>query len=197
MSTIAVKFSNSYINSQHNKLIQCVRNNLIFDRRKLYSEKILHTSIKSNEKAKVCQPNPSNRSESTMHLCVNITFDSCPIGFEQSNFTGECICDHRLWHSCDLDRQAILRNASGTFWLGIWYNNGTPEGFIHHPYYPLDYCTRESRFFSLKNPDKQCIIPTVLVCCVGSAKKDLVLSWAAPNAKNAVTIIWLCLFHLH
>ena len=40
---------------------------------------------------------PSNRSGNTIHLIVNITFTSCHIGFEQSNFTGECICDHRLW----------------------------------------------------------------------------------------------------
>ena len=40
---------------------------------------------------------PSNRSGNTIHLIVNITFESCPIGFEPSNFTGECICDHRLW----------------------------------------------------------------------------------------------------
>ena len=50
---------------------------------------------------------PNNKSGSTIHLFVNIAFKSCPIGFEQSNFTGECICDHRLWqytNSCDLER---------------------------------------------------------------------------------------------
>ena len=78
---------------------------------------------------------PGIRSGSTLHLFVNITFEKCPIRFEPSNSTGNCICDHRLWqftNSCDTDRQAILRNASRTFWLGVSYNNGTLEGFIHH-----------------------------------------------------------------
>ena len=102
---------------------------------------------------------PSNRSGDTVYLTINITFESCPIGFESSNFTGECICDHRLWqhtNSCKIDRQAIFRNTSSTFWLGISYNNGTPEGFIHHPFCPLDYCISESKYINLKNPDEQC-----------------------------------------
>ena len=102
---------------------------------------------------------PNNRSGNTIRLLVNITLKSCPIGFEQSNFTGECICDHRIWqytNSCDIDRQAILRNASTTFWLGVSYNNGTFEGFIHHLFCPLDYCTSGSKSINFNNPDKQC-----------------------------------------
>ena len=52
---------------------------------------------------------PSNRSGDTVYLTMKITFESCPIGFEPSNFTDECICDHRLWqytNSCDIDRHA-------------------------------------------------------------------------------------------
>ena len=79
--------------------------------------------------------------------------------FEQSNFSGECICDHRIWqftNSCDMDRQAILRNASRTFWIDVSYNNGSIEGFIHHRYCPLYYCTSESKYINLNNPEKQC-----------------------------------------
>ena len=86
---------------------------------------------------------PSTRSGNTIHLIVNITFESCPIGFETLNSTGECICDHGLWqytNTCNIDRQAILRNTSSTFWLNVSYSSGTPEGFIHHPFCPLDYC---------------------------------------------------------
>ena len=102
---------------------------------------------------------PSNKSGITSHLFVNIIFEKCPIGFETSNSTGNCICDHRLWqftNSCDIDQQAVLRNASRTFWLGVSYNNGTLEGFIHHPFCPLDYCTSESKYINLNNPDEQC-----------------------------------------
>ena len=120
---------------------------------------------------------PSHRSGNTIHLMVNITFESCPIGFEQSNFTGECICDQRLWqytNSCRIDRQAILRNASNIFWLNVSYNNGTPEGFIHHPFCPLDYCTSKNKYINFNNPDEQCNINRSGLLC-GKCKEGLSL----------------------
>ena len=129
---------------------------------------------------------PNNRSGNTIHLIVNITFESCPIGFEQSNFTGECICDHRLWqftNSCDIDRQAILQNGSRTFWIGVSYNNGTFKGFIHHRYCPLDYCTRESRYINLINPDKQCNSNHSGLLC-GKCKEGLSLVLGSSQCKQ-------------
>ena len=129
---------------------------------------------------------PSNRSRNTIHLIVNITFESCPTGFAQANFTGECICNHRLWqytNSCDIDRQAILRNASSTFWIGVSYNNGTVEGFIHHRYCPLDYCTRESRSINLNNPDKQCNYNRSGLLC-GKCKEELSLVLGSSQCKQ-------------
>ena len=129
---------------------------------------------------------PNNRSGNTIHLIVNITFDRCPIGFEQSNFTGECICDHRLWqytNTCDVDKQAILRNASRTFWLGVWYNNGTLEGYIHHRYCPLDYCTSESKHIDLHNPDKQCSYNRSGLLC-GKCKANLSLVLGSSQCKQ-------------
>ena len=129
---------------------------------------------------------PNNRSGNTIHLVVNITFESCPIGFEQSNFSGDCICDHRLWqytNSCDIDRQAILQNGSRTFWIGAWYNNGTFEGFIHHRYCPLDYCTRESKHINLINPDKQCNYNRSGLLC-GKCKVNLSLVLGSSQCKQ-------------
>ena len=122
---------------------------------------------------------PSNWSASTVHLTVNVIFKTCPIGFEPSNSTGECICDHRIseWpftNSCSIDRQAILRNTNSTFWLNVSYNNGTPEGFIYHPYCSLDYCTSESKYFNLNNPDKQCDYNRSGLLC-GKCKEGLSL----------------------
>ena len=129
---------------------------------------------------------PSNRSGNTIHLIVNITFASCPIGFEESNFTGECICDRRLWqytNSCDIDRQAILRNASSTFWLNVSYNNGTPEGFIHHPFCPFDYCTSESKDINLNNPDEQCNVNRSGLLC-GKCKEGLSIVMGSSQCKQ-------------
>ena len=134
---------------------------------------------------------PSTRSGNTIHLIVNITFESCPIGFETLNSTGECICDHGLWqytNTCNIDRQAILRNTSSTFWLNVSYNSGTPERFIHHPFCPLDYCMYQWEQLTWMTLTSNAM-STVLACCVENVKKVLVLSWAALNAKSAVTII--------
>ena len=104
---------------------------------------------------------PSNRSGNTVHLTVNIIFENCPIGFEPSNFSGECICDRRLWqftNSCNINTQTIRKTASAkaTFWLGVSYNNKTPVGFIYHYHCPLDYCNGSHSYINLKNTNDQC-----------------------------------------
>ena len=137
---------------------------------------------------------PSNRSGDTVYLTMKITFEGCPVGFEQSNFTGECICDYRLWqytNLCDIDRQAIFRNASSTFWLGVSYNNGTPEGFIHHPYCPLDYCTTESKYINFNNPDEQCNVNRSGLLC-GKCKEGLSLVLGSSQCKRCSNN-YLCL----
>ena len=133
---------------------------------------------------------PSNRSGDTIHLIVNITFESCPIGFELSNSTGKCICDHRIWqytNSCDINTQAIFRNASSTFWLGVSYNNGTLEGFTHHPFCPLDYCTTESKYINLNDPDKQCNINRSGLLC-GKCKEGFSLVLGSSQCKECSNV---------
>ena len=133
---------------------------------------------------------PSNRSGNTKHLIVNITFERCPIGFELSNSTGKCICDHRIWqytNSCDINTQAIFRNASSTFWLGVSYNNGTLEGFTHHPFCPLDYCTTESKYINLNDPDKQCNINRSGLLC-GKCKEGFSLVLGSSQCKECSNV---------
>ena len=129
---------------------------------------------------------PSNRSGDTVYLTINVIFESCPIGFEQSNSTDECICDHRLWqytNSCDIHRQAIFRSRSSTFWLGISYTNGAPEGFIHHPFCPLDYCISKCKYINLNNPDEQCGINRSGLLC-GKCKENLSLVLGSSQCKT-------------
>ena len=162
---------------------------------------------------------PSNRSGNTIQLVVNITFERCPIGFELSDSTGECICDHTIWqytnscsiNPCDINRQAIFRNDSSTFWLNVSYNSGTPEGFIHHPFCPLDYCTTESKYINLRDPDKQCNVNRTGLLC-GKCKQGFSLVLGSSQCKECsnnyitlfipfalagvVLIIFLFLLHL-
>ena len=131
---------------------------------------------------------PNNRSGSTVQLIVNITFENCPIGFEQSNFSFECICDHRLWqftNTCDIDTESISRpgGAIRSFWLGVALNNGTPEGFIHHSYCPLDYCIREDKHINLKHPDDQCSFNRSGLLC-GQCRRGLSLVLGSSQCKK-------------
>ena len=131
---------------------------------------------------------PNNRSGSTVQLTVNIIFENCPIGFEESNFSGECICDHRLWkftNTCDIDTQSILRpgGTNRSFWLGVALNNGTPEGFIHHRYCPLDYCIREDKHINLKHPDDQCSFNRSGLLC-GQCRRGLSLMLGSSQCKK-------------
>ena len=131
---------------------------------------------------------PNNRSGSTVQLIVNITFENCPIGFEQSNFSFECICDHRLWqftNTCDIDTQSILRpgGAIRSFWLGVALNNGTPEGFIHQSYCPLDYCIREDKCINLKHLDDQCSFNRSGLLC-GQCRRGLSLVLGSSQCKK-------------
>ena len=133
---------------------------------------------------------PSNTSGDTIHLIVNIIFESCPIGFEKSNFTGECICDHTLWqytNTCNINRQAIFRGRSSTFWLGVFYNNGTQEGLIHHPFCPLDYCISENKYINLNNPDEQCSFNRSGLLC-GKCKEGLSLVLGSSQCKECSNV---------
>ena len=86
---------------------------------------------------------------------LNVTFQDCPIGFEQSNSTYECICDHRLQRFTNTETQTLLRTGrlNGTFWVNASFINGTLDGYIHYSRCPLNYCTKEKRYINLNNPD--------------------------------------------
>ena len=102
---------------------------------------------------------PTAVSGSSTPAVLNITFQNCPIGFEKSNSTNECICDHRLQIfniTCNIDSQTLLRTGEMSFWVNASYDNGSFNGYITHPQCPLNYCTKERKHINLNNPDEQC-----------------------------------------
>ena len=102
---------------------------------------------------------PTAVSGSSTPAVLNTTFQNCPIGFEKSNSTNECICDHRLQIfniTCNIDSQTLLRTGEMSFWVNASYDNGSFNGYITHPQCPLNYCTKESKHINMNNPDEQC-----------------------------------------
>ena len=105
---------------------------------------------------------------------LNIQFQNCPIGFEKSNSTNECICDHRLQIfniTCNIDSQTLLRTGEMSFWVNASYDNGSFNGYITHPQCPLNYCTKERKYINLNNPDEQCDSSHSGLLC-GSCKEN-------------------------
>ena len=119
---------------------------------------------------------PTAVSGSFTPVVLNITFQNCPIGFEKSNSTNKCICDHRLRLQisnimCNIDNQTLLRTGEMSFWVNASYDNGCFNGYITHPQCPLNYCTKERKHINLNNPDKQCDSDHSGLLC-GSCKEN-------------------------
>ena len=122
---------------------------------------------------------PTTASGNPIPAVLNVTFQDCPIGFEQSNSTYECICDHRLQrftNTCDIETQTFLRTGrlNGTFWVNASFSNETLDGYIHHTQCPLNYCTRQQSFINLNNPDEQCDFSHAGLLC-GKCKENFSL----------------------
>ena len=88
---------------------------------------------------------------------LNVTFQDCPIGFEQSNSTYDASVITDFTNTCDIETQTLLRigRLNGTFWVII---NGTLYRWLY-PLLPvpsqlLHY--KEKSYINLNNPDEQC-----------------------------------------
>ena len=87
-------------------------------------------------------------------LQVNVDLKSCPVGFQLSEASKQCICEQRLQkytNSCDIDDLRIA--VDGSVWVGL---DKTTDGIILHPHCPFDYCKSHSVRFTLNETDLQC-----------------------------------------
>ena len=84
---------------------------------------------------------------------IDVTIESCPIGFPLVNDT--CVCRPELNTSsisCDINSQIITRD--GDMWIG--YENDS-ECLIIYPNCPFDYCSDRTIHFKVTSPDAQCL----------------------------------------
>ena len=87
-------------------------------------------------------------------LHVNIHLKPCPVGFELSELSKQCICEERLQkytNSCDIDDLTI--DVGGNAWVGL---DKTANGAILHSHCPFDYCKSQSVRFTLNETNLQC-----------------------------------------
>ena len=129
---------------------------------------------------------PTTVSGNPTPAVLHITFQSCPVGFEQSNFTNKCICDRRLQmftNTCNIDSQTVLRTGEMSFWVNASYDNDTLEGYVTHPQCPLNYCTKERKHINLNNPDEHCNSNRSGLLC-GSCKEGFSLILGSSQCKK-------------
>ena len=84
---------------------------------------------------------------------IDVTIESCPIGFPLVNDT--CVCRPELNTSsisCDINTQIITRN--GDMWIG--YENDS-ECLIIYQNCPFDYCSDGTIHFIVTSPNAQCL----------------------------------------
>ena len=87
-------------------------------------------------------------------LQVNVDLKSCPVGFQLSEASKQCICEQRLQkytNSCNIDDLRIA--VDGSVWVGL---DKITNGTILHPHCPFDYCKSHSVRFTLNETDLQC-----------------------------------------
>ena len=98
-------------------------------------------------------------------LQVNIDLKSCPVGFQLSEASKQCICAQRLQkytNSCDIDDLRIA--VDGSVSVGL---DKTADGIILHPHCPFHYCKSHSIRFTLNETDLQCNYDRTGLLCGG------------------------------
>ena len=124
---------------------------------------------------------------------IVVEFLPCPDGFVLSN--AECTCEPRLQtftSACNVSSDSVER--SGTFWMGLLYENSTYIGLILHPHCPFDYCKTETVDIPLNNTDAQCAHGHSDILC-GSCQSGLSIalgsSHCLANCSDAYLVLIL------
>ena len=84
---------------------------------------------------------------------INVTIESCPIGFPLVNNT--CVCRSELKRppiSCDVNIQIITRD--GNMWIGYEKDS---DCLIVYQNCPYDYCNNNNIHFTVTSPNTQCL----------------------------------------
>ena len=92
-------------------------------------------------------------SEPSLAKIIEVTIESCPIGFMLGK--DACICGPELNLSsitCDINTKNIIRD--GNLWIG--YKNDS-DCLIVYQHCPFDYCNDQTIQFKVTSPDPQCL----------------------------------------
>ena len=98
---------------------------------------------------------PCNK-DGTASVSLIVQLGDCPDGFQLTRDKCTCASDLLKYTSvCNVDDESILNN--GDFWAKGLYDNGSYIGVMSFPHCPFDYCRQMSVYFTLMDPDPQCV----------------------------------------
>ena len=135
--------------------------------------------IERNEEAASCKttnPKPCTAFLTTP-IYINVTLETCPLGFKLEKNGLMCECDDTLSEirhvTCEIRDHKAYINRDGTVWVGVKQN----ENDTNNTYYqlskhcPRDYCKHERVEVDLMDPDSQCSLGHAGILC-GLCKTD-------------------------
>ena len=109
---------------------------------------------------------------------LNIIFDTCPLGFTNSNNTNVCVCEEKLKQKhmkCDAAYKTITQPGD------IWIGNISNTCVVVWSPCPFDYCkTTPFNFSLLADPDPQCALNRTGTLC-GSCIQNFSLALGSNN----------------
>ena len=101
------------------------------------------------------------------NVAVNLDLEKCPLGFNLSQSTGNCVCDPAYpWIekvSCYIDKVEFLRPADS--WLGFIDNSTDESGLLFHPHCPIGYCLSDAVRITANTSDSQCAPHRIGLLC--------------------------------
>ena len=142
-------------------------------------------SSQPNESLHLNALGPCNQ-EGISRYTVDLVFNACPAGFQQSATKSSCQCHSSLnqyTQTCDINTKSIER--LGEFWVD--YANATND-IVIHPHCPYDYCYPPTTpvYINLESPegaDSQCAFNRSGTLC-GACKNGYSLVLGSSKCKK-------------
>uniref|UniRef100_A0A1X7V9R2 Right handed beta helix domain-containing protein n=1 Tax=Amphimedon queenslandica TaxID=400682 RepID=A0A1X7V9R2_AMPQE len=124
-------------------------------------------------------------------LSVYIDFKSCPVGFEQSNDNGTCVCSKTIRNkvTCDINNEEYPFTRAGANWIAY---DETHNCFVAQEGCPFDYCRTDTVSFSATDPSTQCALNRTGRLC-GKCQPGLSVVLGGSNACQHCTNMYLLL----
>ena len=95
-------------------------------------------------------------------IFINVTLETCPLGFELNELNEKCECSQTLEDIEDTLLTCVIQDHTGyitregTVWVGVDTSENNTDIYYWHRYCQRDYCNSSQTSVDPKSPDGQC-----------------------------------------